>query len=185
MKRKIGNLFFVDTFLLLLITVLALINPPMEDGKITPKAEGMLTVEWSDKEKSDIDTWILAPNGDKLWFGAKDHGHMILHRDDLGITNDKIRFGTNELQIEQNIEVVDFVKFLDGEYIVNIQDYRHRDKEPVSVEVKLIILEPFATIAYETTEFEFTGQEKTLFSFTVEEGVVVKVNTNARAKLTR
>ena len=69
--------------------------------------------------------------------------------------------------------------------IVNIQDYRHRDKEPVSVEVKLIILEPFATIAYETAEFEFTGQEKTLFSFTVEDGVVVKVNTNARAKLTR
>ena len=183
MRRRIGYLPFVDVFLLLLIVVLALINPPQEDGKITPKAEGMLTVEWDDKQKSDIDTWILAPNGDKLSFTRKDHGHMILHRDDLGISNDSIRFGSEDIVIEQNIEVVDFVKFLDGEYIVNIHDYRHRDNGPVSVTVKLIVLEPFGTYAVETKEFENTRQEKTFFSFTVKDGKIVDVNKDTRAKL--
>lgn len=183
MKRKIGNLFFVDTFLLLLITVLALINPPMDDGVITPRSEAMLTVEWGDQLKSDIDTWILAPNGDKLSFINKDHGHMILHRDDLGNINDKIRKGSHELQIEQNIEVVDFVKLLNGEYIVSIHDYRNRDKEPVEVTVSLINIDPFATLAKEIHSFNQTNQEIAFFSFIVEDGKIVSVHTDIKARI--
>ena len=183
MKRKIGNLFFVDTFLLLLITTLALINPPQQDGVITPKAEAMLTVEWSDKQRSDVDTWIVAPNGDKLWFASKDHGHMILHRDDLGSFNDKYRKGANEIQINQNIEVADFVKLLDGQYIVSVHMYGYRDKEPVPVTVNLLFLEPFATVARAEHTFTANKQEIPFFSFTVKDGKIINVNYDIKAKL--
>ena len=176
---------FVDVFLLLLITVLALINPPQEDGKITPRSEAMLTMEWDDKQKSDIDVWVLTPDGNKVYFVQKDAGHTVLHRDDLGISNDKyINERGETVYIEQNIEVLDFVTLIDGEYLVSGHDYRHRDNGEVEVEINLIVMDPFYTAARETRTFSATNQEIPFFSFVVKDGKIIQLNPDSKVHIT-
>lgn len=185
MKRRIGMLPFVDVFLLLLIVVLALVNPPHEDGKITPKAKAMLTMEWHEDNTSDVDVWIRSPNGGIVNFISKDHGHMILKRDDLGHSNDKYKNNGDIIQIKQNIEVVDFVDLLDGTYVVNAHMYNLRDNGPTEVQIKLIQLEPFATAADETFVFITNKSENTFFTFTVKDNKIIDLDTEADVRLRR
>ena len=184
MRRRIGLMAFVDVFLLLLITTLALINPPQEDGKITPRSEAMLTMEWSDKQRSDIDIWVRAPDGTKVYFAKKDGTHTILHRDDLGYANDTFRDRLGQqVEIAQNIEVVDLVKLIDGEYIVSAHSFSYRDKEPVDVEIRLINIDPFYTAAKETHTFTTGNQEITYFTFIVKDSKILKVNTDTTVRI--
>lgn len=177
-NNKVARLIpFIDVFLILLIVALALVNPPNEDGKITPRAEAMLTAEWDADIDNDVDIWVMAPNGDIISFRKRDGTHMILRRDDRGISSD-IYGSYNEDLIDQNIENVDFMKLLDGTYIVNVDMYSFRDREPTEVHLILFEMNPFKKTVDTTTTLTAMGQELTSFEFTVKDGVIVSTDTD-------
>ena len=181
--RRVGNLPFVDVFLLLLITTLALINPPKENGKITPQAEMIISMEWHAESPDDVDLWIMAPDRQVIGFPFKDAGHTILHRDDLGWANDAVRFEGEEFIINQNIEVADLVKTLDGTYVVTAKLFSDRDGNGQIVTIDLVVLQPYHKAIEVTINLPAAKSEITAFTFEVKEGKIVAVDTSANIKL--
>ena len=85
MYSRSGHLAFVDfLFILLLafismfILALMLINPIPKKSEIERKAEYIVTLEWDDKSKDDIDIWIEDPVKNLLSFKNKVAGLMHL-----------------------------------------------------------------------------------------------------------
>ena len=95
-NRYGSNLSFNDVlfnallgFVVLFVLALLLINPITKQGDIPTKAELMITLEWDEESRDDIDIWILGPlMGAPISFQNKHSGFMHLDRDDLGRSND-------------------------------------------------------------------------------------------------
>ena len=166
----------------------AMINKPAEEGKIDPKAEMMITVTWPDNNPDDVDTYVMDPGGNIVWYNQREAGLMHLERDDRGMFKDVILLNNVEISNPLNQETVAFRGLQDGEYIVNVVLYIANGSAPLPVEVKVEKLNPkVEVIFYQTLELRGTGDEVTAVRFTLAEADVVNVNNIPRSlvELTR
>lgn len=166
----------------------AMINKPADEGKIDPKAEMMITVTWPDNNPDDVDTYVMDPGGNIVWYNQREAGLMHLERDDRGMFKDVILLNNVEISNPLNQETVAFRGLQDGEYIVNVVLYIANGSAPLPVEVKVEKLNPkVEVIFYQTLELRGTGDEVTAVRFTLAEADVVNVNNIPRSlvKLTR
>ncbi len=155
----------------------AMINKPADEGKVDPKAEMMITVGWEDNNPDDVDTYVMDPAGNIVWYNAREGGLMHLDRDDRGMFKDVILFNGKEVTNPLNQEIVSFRGLEDGEYIVNIVHYIANGVTPLPVSVKVEKLNPSVkVIFYDTLELNGTGNELTAVRFTLEGQDVVNVN---------
>lgn len=161
----------------------AMINAPAEEGKIDPKAELIITVTWPDNNPDDVDTYVMDPAGNIVWYNQREAGLMHLERDDRGMFKDVILLNNEEIANPLNQETVTFRGLHDGEYIVNVVHYIANGAQPLPVEVKVEKLNPSVEVVfYQTLELRGTGDEVTAVRFTLAGGEVENV-TNAPRSL--
>jgi hypothetical protein len=166
----------------------AMINKPADEGKIDPKAEMMITVTWPDNDPDDVDTYVMDPAGNIVWYNQREAGLMHLERDDRGMFKDVILLNNEEISNPLNQETIAFRGLQDGEYIVNIVHYIANGSAPLPVEVKVEKLNPTVEVVfYQTLELRGTGDEVTAVRFTLAGNEVVNVTNEPRSlvELTR
>ncbi|WP_238368525.1 hypothetical protein [Mesobacterium pallidum] len=155
----------------------ALINKPADEGKVDPKAEMMITVGWADNNPDDVDTYVMDPAGNVVWYNQREGGLMHLDRDDRGMFKDVILFNDREVINPLNQEIVSFRGLEDGEYVVNVVHYIANGTDPLPVSVKVEKLNPTVRVVYyETLELRGTGDEQTAVRFTLKGDDVVNLN---------
>lgn len=177
MKRRISNVAFVDVFLLLLIVALALINPPI-DPTIEVRPEAIVTVEWGDMDKSDVDTHLILPDGSHINYVYKDAGgRAALNRDDVGYS-----FDAGGEVIAQNFEVVDIFTLEDGEYRLAVRLFSQNDPE-VNVRIRVETTSPYVRWVDTTVKLTQKKETPAIAIFTVKDGKIVKVDTDVDFRL--
>ncbi len=171
------NSLLAFTFLFL-ITIIFL-NPPAKQGIIDPKAEFIITTTWDDFSVDDVDTWVEDPEGKVLWFRKPEVGLMHLDRDDRGMQSDTIVVNGQEVQNPLNQEVVTIRGTVPGEYVVNTHYYGSKSKLPVTINVRVVKVNPkLEIIYYGTLVLEREGVEQTAVRFSItRDGKVEGVNT--------
>lgn len=160
----------------------AMINPIAETGKIDPKAELLITVNWPDNNPDDVDTYVEDPSGNVVWYHLREAGLMHLDRDDRGMFKDVIIVNGTEIQNPLNQESVSIRGLADGEYVVNIVHYIATGADPLPVSVKVEKLNPVVKVVYYgTVDLGGTGDEKTVVRFTLTGDEISDVNNRPKS----
>lgn len=155
-------------FFMLLLIAIALIKVETSSKDIELKAEYMITLEWPNGNKDDVDLLVKTPQNQIVFYGNRDIKSASLDRDDLGARNDTIILedGT-KVVIKENWEHITLRKALAGEYIVNVLMFSKRDKLPTPVKVKIEKLNPYRLIYSTTVDLYSRRQEETILRFTI------------------
>ena len=187
--RYVSNVAFTDllfnivvglAFLFLLAFIL--MNPIAKEKDVEEKSDFIIVLTWDDESGDDIDLWVRDPLGHILSFRNRGVGMMHLDRDDLGLSNDKVKGPDGKVvYVYRNKEVVSLRGYSKGEYLVNVHVYNKKlwkdgKMHRSNIKVELIKLNPYA----EVTQAEFVGigrgQEFTAFHFTLnDEGEVIGI----------
>ena len=187
--RYVSNVAFTDllfnivvglAFLFLLAFIL--MNPIAKEKDVEEKSDFIIVLTWDDESGDDIDLWVRDPLGHILSFRNRGVGMMHLDRDDLGLSNDKVKGPDGKVvYVYRNKEVVSLRGYSKGEYLVNVHVYNKKlwkdgKMHRSNIKVELIKLNPYA----EVTQAEFVGigrgQEFTAFQFTLDdEGNVIGI----------
>jgi len=155
----------------------AMINKPADEGKIDPKAEMLITVSWPDNNPDDVDTYVMDPAGNIVWYTQREAGLMHLDRDDRGMFKDVVLFNDKEITNPLNQEIISFRGLEDGEYVVNIVHYIANSTVHLPVSVKVEKLNPSVrVIFYQTLNLTGKGDEQTAVRFTLKGEEVINVN---------
>ena len=112
--RYVSNVAFTDllfnivvglAFLFLLAFIL--MNPIAIDKDVEEKSDFIIILTWDDESGDDIDLWVRDPLGNILSFRNRGVGMMHLDRDDLGLSNDKVKGADGKIvYVYRNKEVV-------------------------------------------------------------------------------
>tara|TARA_R110000772_G_scaffold1453_3_gene4907 strand:+ start:421 stop:1080 length:660 start_codon:yes stop_codon:yes gene_type:complete len=204
LRKYNSNISFLDTFLLTLIGITAilaivvkLINPISEDGKIDPVTELMLMLEWNPNLPPDLDIHVKTPNGDVISFRNRDNGWMVIDRDDLGHSSDQYMINGKTLNVKKNMEVINVNAIVPGEYVVNVHyyspgnDYFWKDyeqllsmKELMSYKVTLMDMHPFSVLyTAENTDLRLRTEQTVMTFVVTEQGNVVDIRTDIQISL--
>ena len=181
-SKYVSNVAFTDllfnivvglAFLFLLAFIL--MNPIAKDKDIEEKSDFIVILTWDDESGDDIDLWMRDPLGNILSFKNREDALMHLDRDDLGLSNDRVKLPDGKIEyVYRNKEVASLRGTHQGEYLVNIHVYnkkpwKDQTMKPSNIRVELIKLNPYSEI----TQAEFVasrrGQEFTAFHFTLDE----------------
>ena len=171
-------------FFVLFIVAFFYVNPVAKLGKINKTAEYIITVTWPDDLDSDIDTWVLDPNGTLIWYKAKTPNQSVVHleRDDLGHTNDTIIINGQKVIIKKNVELVTFRGIHPGRYILNLHYFRNNGGGETPVTVKIEKLNPVVKQVFFTEQpimMLSQGQETTVIHFEIEiDGSMINISTD-------
>ena len=130
-ERYKSNSSMLDLFLLLamgfvvLFIIAFILIKPVDPKKKDIELEEQLLVklEWADRATSDIDLWVLLPDGNTVSFKQKEMRIASLERDDRGTVSDLVYLNGELTPHKDNTEIVR-IKFLeDGVYYVSVQYY--------------------------------------------------------------
>jgi len=165
-------------FTLLFFISITFMNPIAKLGNVNFKAEYIITVSWPDNQPDDIDIWLQDPNQNLLSYRDKNVGWLHLDRDDQGDINDTVTINGVEKIYPINQEVVTIRGIVSGEYIINIQLYKHLTGKPVVTTVKIEKVNPSLKLVFveKVTLYE-EDEEKTVVRFTLDaKGEVISMN---------
>lgn len=165
-------------FTFLFLVAIMFMNPEEKTGIIDPKAEYILTVTWPDFSEDDIDTWVEDPEGRLVWFRNTEAGLLHLDRDDRGMVNDTLRIDGREVENPLNQEVLTIRGVQPGEYVINLHYYASLSKQPVSVNYRLVKVNPrLEVLYYGETVLEKQGDETTVMRFRIRaDGTISGIN---------
>jgi hypothetical protein len=156
-------------FAFMFAAAFALMRDPDTSGKVDPKAEVLITVQWADGHPDDVDTLVEGPEGNLVWYHNRDSGLMHLDRDDRGIFADRIVLDGVEVANPINQETVTVRALQPGEYVVNLLHYQSNYSAPLPVTVKVEKLNPSVELVfYGTRELAGTGDEQTAIRFRID-----------------
>jgi hypothetical protein len=146
-------LTFAKALLVFCVVMFMLINPQNGSDGSKPKAEYLISVEWtSPLVRYDVDTWTRLPNGDVVMFMNKEASIVFLERDDLG--NDCKSTTNNGAPINICEEITVIRGVLPGEYQVSLHlfsvdsEAKPRACIPIQINVKIEKLNPTTTIVW-------------------------------------
>lgn len=161
----------LDVILSVLAMVLLLIGQKAE-GDLVPRVDYVLEVSWPDNAHIDIDTWIMLPSGDKVWFKNKDRGYATIDRDDLGSVNDPA---------PPNIETTSFRALANGIYYVSIHNYRGTPESEMKIVLEFKeIGAARSRLARYIIPMPSAGQETPVFKFLIKDKKIVWIEPSNR-----
>lgn len=178
--------------LFIVISAIAVVqmNEPAQAKSVDLKAELVVELTWADQNFSDLDLWVLLPDGRKVGFTDKDAGVATLDRDDRGAVGDTYQPEPGqEKVIPINKESTIIRANLPGRYVVNVHYFgryvqedigvAENDASPDPVIVKLTKLNPrLAELASRTIRLGKVGSQRTAFCFELEsDGTIKNVDT--------
>lgn len=169
-------------FAFMFIVAFALIQPKPTDGRITPKAEYIITAQWPDDHPDDIDLVVEDPRGQMVWFNARESGLMHLDRDDRGRFGDLITVNGRQVSNPINQETVTLRGVAPGEYVVNLLHYKSNTSAAVPVSVKVEKINPVLTVSFAgQVLLRGAGDEQTAVRFAISpQGEVTDVYTRQK-----
>ena len=172
-------------FSFLFLVSLLFINPIADNAKVDKQAEYVISAEWPQDLKDDIDLWMRTPVGHTVSYLAKEAGWLHLERDDRGEVNDKLMINGKEEVHPINQEIITIRSRQSGEYIVNLYYYKADSSDPVAVNIKVDRINPkFETVYRDSIVLTRQDEEVTAVRFSIDdEGNVFDVN-KLPAKLT-
>jgi hypothetical protein len=170
-------------FVVMFVLAYLMINPIARTGAVDPKAEFLITLTWPDGRKDDVDLYVEDPAGNLVWFREREAGLMHLDRDDLGLRNDLIEIGGQQVINPLNQEVVSIRGIVPGEHVVNLHLYRAEGAMPLSAQVKVEKLNPRVEVVfYGDVVLRRQGDERTAVRFSVRpDGDFAEVNRLPRS----
>jgi hypothetical protein len=165
-------------FVVMFVLAYLMINPIARTGAVDAKAEFLITLTWPDGRKDDVDLYVEDPAGNLVWFREREAGLMHLDRDDLGLRNDLIEIGGQQVINPLNQEVVSIRGIVPGEHVVNLHLYRAEGAMPVRAQVKVEKLNPRVEVVfYGDVVLRRQGDESTAVRFSVRpDGGFAEVN---------
>jgi hypothetical protein len=171
----------------LFFLALLMISTDAKNGKIDPRAEFIITMDWPDNHPDDLDLFVQDPIGNVAWYRHREAGFMVLDRDDRGGSNDFIIMNGKKISSPIREEIVTIRGIVAGEYTVNVSHFQATTSRPVPVIVKVQKLNPKAQVIHENTlTVDHTGDEKTAVRFTLDaEGKVIDVNYREKSLMTK
>jgi hypothetical protein len=177
-RRKLSDITFLDILMNALVVFIALfiltvikIKPSESEPTVKTDGKYIIVVTWDDASEDDVDTYVMDPRGNIVYFRNKEAGLMHLERDDLGKGNDAI-FGSRgeKIEVEKNEERVVLRGTIPGEYIVNVHMFFKRDRTTTNVKITLLKLEkPGSPIVEKERVLKYSGDEKTAFRFVIKD----------------
>ena len=190
-SRYVSNVAFTDllfnivvglAFLFLLAFIL--MNPIAKEKDVEEKSDFIIVLTWDDESGDDIDLWVRDPLGHILSFRNRGVGMMHLDRDDLGLSNDKVKDADGKIiYVYRNKEVVSLRGYTKGTYLVNAHVYNKKPwkdgkNHRSNIKIELIKLNPYSEVAQEEFVAVSRGQEFTAFKFTLDkDGKVIKLSS--------
>jgi hypothetical protein len=177
-------LTFAKALLVLCVVMFVLINPIQTKDGSKPKAEYLISVEWSSTGRYDVDTWTQIPDGRKVSYQAKEKGIVFLERDDLGNDCDSTTINGKKADLCEEITVIRGV--ITGDYAISLHLFSANslttpaDVKPITVHIKIEKLNPSTTIVWQGTRIlDRIRQEKPVLRFTVaDEGAFTNIITD-------
>ena len=178
-KRVARVLVYVDVMLLLILTLITMINPPI-DPTVELRPKVIITAEWDGELRSDVDVHIIDPSGLHMSYSNKDlAGRIVLHRDDTGVSR-----SLDGSVINLNLEVVDIFSLDPGSYKVAVRMYSKRDNGSVDVHMRMLSTESYDVFVDSVYTFTMNRQTISVFAFNVtDKGRIVDINFNPTYKL--
>jgi hypothetical protein len=179
----------IAVYAFLFIIAYALIKPADQKPGVEMKAEYMLTLEWPEGNRDDLDLHLLLPDQKHVSFSSREVEHAMLDHDDLGINGMYLGPDGKPVHIPEHKEVITLRAIVPGTYVANVHVYRvHEDtamwtsdpKLPFSARVRLVKLNPrVEELAFADVVVSHIGQQQTAFQFTIAEGGDVNVDRTA------
>lgn len=161
----------------LFIIVLAHVNPVGDENNAEIDQPGNLSIDltWPLQQNTDLDLWILPPDGNVVGYSNKDTPMFNLLRDDLG-------GDPNNIHNTMNYEIAFARAVIPGEYVVNVHVYNSYSELPVTATVTVKLRIPGSdnkVDTFLTKEIILTakGEELTVFRFTVNEDGLIDLDT--------
>src|SRR4051812_27155853 len=146
---------------LLFLAMLAM-APKVSEGKVDSKAEFIITMDWPDNSRDDLDLMVQDPAENIAWYRHKEAGFLTLDRDDRGGVHDTIAINGKRVSTPIRQEVTTIRGLVAGEYVVNVTHYVASTNQPVTASVRVQKLNPQARVIYEgQLKVDHRGDEKT------------------------
>lgn len=186
-----GKTLFVDIMMSMVILMTALMMvSTVEEPKTASGADGLKTdgvyaiaVEWPSDKNDDVDLYVRDPDGNIVYFSARDLGLMHLEHDDQGALSDSVTSKGATIAVAKNEERVVIRGGIEGEYVVNVHMYNKRSDAPVPVTIRLYRLKGgVAEIMQKERYLDRNGDEHTAFRFTLDRKENV-IDTNELPRL--
>ena len=154
MSDLMFNLVIIFCLLFFLSFLQININKQKKQG-VRPPAEILVMVEWPDGMASDVDSWMLMPNNDIVWFRDQDKNICVLDRDDLGSGNNTIVLPDGTIiRDDTNKEIITIRTKAAGKYLVNVHLYNRKNNEQkIPVTVTVMQINPMVMNLYKGTVF--------------------------------
>ncbi len=178
----------IAVYAFLFLTAYALIKPGDQKPGVATKAEYMVTLEWPEGSRDDIDLHLLLPDEKMVNFRTREVEHAILDHDDVG-TNGVYRDRNGQyVRIREHKETMTLRAIVPGTYVANVHVYRVNNPSgdpsetrlPYNATVRLIKLNPrVEEVAVADVPLTRVGEQKTAFQFTIGQGGEVVVERDA------
>lgn len=164
---------FVSLFVLAFI----LIQPPVDPAKDVELDEQLLIkLQWDGEHNTDIDLWLMTPDGTLISFKKKNSNSVALERDDTGWNGETVIVDGKSKVVFDNTEVIRIKQLEDGDYYVTVHYYSARSCKQICIE------EPFTVTVHDGQRHKdlaiFTGKvieygEVSILRITVKDGKIV------------
>jgi hypothetical protein len=177
-------------FVVVAALAIAQMNKPSQEKSVEMKAELVIELTWAEHNFSDLDLWVMLPNGRKVGFTNRDAGVASLDRDDRGAFGDTYETEQGELRvIPVNKETTVIRANVPGRYVVNVHHFHHFPEAdiglpenhalPDPVLVKLTKLNPrLEELGQHRVAVGKVGTQRTAFCFELDgTGKVTQVDT--------
>lgn len=153
-------------FLIAVILMLPLLNPPTENEQADPVGTLSIYAAWGAGDY-DVDLWVLAPGEPRaVGYSRKSGKSLDLLRDDLGNVSDRS---------PANYENVVTRGLIPGEYVANLHAYRVAAlPQDVFLEVTININGRLLRLVTATVTLTKQGQELTAIRFYLEEDGTIR-----------
>ena len=169
----------------LFFLALLAVSPDSKEGKISSKAEFIITMDWPDNHPDDLDLFVQDPVGNVVWYRRREAGFLTLDRDDRGGANDFIVVNGKKIPTPIREEIVAVRGIVPGEYTVNVSHFQALTGQPVAATVKVQKLNPSVQVIFDNkVMLDHSGQEKTALRFSLDaEGKVIDVHQRPKSLL--
>jgi len=178
----------IAVYAFLFLVAFALIKPADAKPGVEMKAEYLLTMEWPEGSRDDIDLHLLMPGEKMVNFLSREVEHAFLDHDDLGNNGAYHDASGQFVRIPEHKEMITLRAIVPGTYVANVEVYRAGDSAPERAEVRL----PFAAkvrlmrlnprvqeLAVVDVPVSRVGEQKTAFQFTIDPQGYVNVDREA------
>jgi hypothetical protein len=167
------SLTFAKALLVFCVVLFIMIAPQAGRDGTKPKAEYLITVDWSGVGKYDVDTWVKLPNGTRVNYHNKESGVVFLERDDLGNACDQTTQAGQAINACEEVTVIRGVA--PGEYVLALHLYSANGSasnatvQPVNVQVRIEKLNPTVIVRWQShVILDKVREEKGVTRFTIE-----------------